>query len=63
MDKMEKDRYIKELKKLRSELSGSNNEYKKYDEVLNRYRSVLPQILNYSNDREIKAERKSAAKQ
>ena len=57
MDKREKIQYIREMKKLRLELSENNIKYEKYDEIMNKYKSVLPRILNYSNGQETKTEK------
>lgn len=46
MDKTEKQQYIKELKKLRLELSENGAENRNYEEILRRYSSVLPKMIN-----------------
>lgn len=53
MDKATKLQYIKELKKMRLELSENRFDYSKFDDILNKYSLVLPKILNYSDNQEI----------
>ena len=57
MDKTEKLQYIREMKKLRLELSENNIDFEKYDEIMNKYKSVLPRILSNSNGQETKMEK------
>ena len=54
MDKTTKLQYIRELKKMRLELSENRFDYKKFNDILNKYNLVLPKILNYSDDQETK---------